>query len=281
MRVLVLGSGPAGLFAAQAAMDAHARNGESGGVAVISVREKSPLYGAQYLHSPIPGVTPAEGRSIAYELRGTSSDYRRKVYGQAWDGNVSPEDLGGHHTGWDIRATYDKLWARWFENIMDDRIDPARLRHHLHNDQPHLVINSIPKPQLCYDPGHNFSATEVWAAGDAPALGITLPYRCMFDSVVCNGEEYPSWYRMSNVFGHTTVEWPGTLAQVPITTASRVKKPLSHNCDCWQSGSPPWLDVGRYGEWSKGVLSHTAYFRAYKRVDEMIGAASAAAEAGA
>jgi hypothetical protein len=108
-------------------------------------------------------------------------------------------------------------------------------------------------------------------------MGIRLPYKCPTNMVVCNGEDNPAWYRMSNVFGHTTVEWPGSLAQVPVASAARVKKPTSHNCNCWAETSP-MIHVGRYGAWEKGVLSHTAYFTAYRTVDEMIGGKGAAAK---
>lgn len=284
MKVIVLGSGPAGLMAAQGIADALENCASEdmippGGaeMSIISRKVKSPLYGAQYLHQPIPRMTPPEPRAISYQMRGSTDDYRRKVYGQMWDGTVSPEDLAGNHMGWDIRATYDALWERWEPIISDVDIDPIGLRNIL-TDDPDLIINSIPRPVLCHQ-GHSFGATEVWAAGDAPELGINLQYRCTPFSVVCNGDDNPSWYRMSNVFGRTTIEWPGSLKAVPVTTATRVQKPTQHQCDCWADA--PMEHVGRYGEWSKGVLSHTAYFKAYKRIDELIGAASAAAEAGA
>lgn len=277
MKIVVLGSGPAGLMAVQGVFDAHHENFDGNlQLMVLSRKEKSPLYGAQYLHQPIPRVTPPEGRGISYLLRGDPDDYRRKVYGQLWDGTVSAEDLDATHMGWDIRATYDRLWESWSGSITDMNIDPVALTNVNAMHEPDLIINSIPRPSLCHQ-GHAFGATEVWAAGDAPSLGIRLPYSSPPYSVICNGEDSPAWYRMSNVFGHTTVEWPGSLGNVPVSTASRVKKPTNHNCDCW-SGLP-MIHVGRYGEWSKGVLSHTAYFKAYKKVDEMmIGAGSAATE---
>lgn len=276
MKVIVLGSGPAGLMSAQAVLDAMNDNMDGTlAMMIISRKQKSPLYGAQYLHQPIPRVTPPEGRRIAYHLRGEVDEYRRKVYGQMWDGTVSAEDLEASHMGWDIRATYDLLWDRWEDAIIDMEVDPVALTNLNVHHEPDLIINSIPRPALCHR-GHLFGATEVWAAGDAPELGIRLPYQATPDAVVCNGESSPLWYRMSNVFGHTTVEWPGSTALVPVKTASKVRKPTSHDCDCWSD--LPMLHVGRYGEWTKGVLSHTAYFKSYRKVDEMIGAASVAAE---
>lgn len=279
MIIVVFGSGPAGLMATQGAADAFTQNYAGGAplnVAVLSQGVKSSLYGAQYLHAPIPRVTPGDSMVVGYQLRGEPDDYRRKVYGSMWNGTVSPEDLTEQHRAWDIRATYDKLWESWSSAINKANIDPIAVRNMLNDPRPpDLVINSIPRPALCHQ-GHAFGATEIWAAGDAPELGITIPYQCPRNMVVCNGEDNPSWYRMSNVFGRTTVEWPGSIPKVPVNTAARVRKPTQHNCDCWAESSI--LHVGRYGEWSKGVLSHTAYHKAYKRVEEMLNAATEASQ---
>jgi hypothetical protein len=264
MKVLVLGCGPAGLMAAQGVRNAHEEAGlpQSLGVRIISIRRPSPLYGAQYLHQPIPGIECGEPVQVNYRLDGSAEGYRRKVYGPMWDGSVSPEDLAESHPAWDIRATYKRLWDLWASSIIDGRIE-----RYMMNDatQPHsgwdLVINSIPRQSLCAKAEHVFGSTEIWAAGDAPDLGINIGhmFRCQPETVICNGEQSPSWYRKSNIFGHTTVEWPGQLGSVPVGTASRVVKPTYTDCDCW----PGVVHVGRYGTWQKGVLSHEAYLAGF------------------
>ena len=259
MRVAILGCGPAGLMAAQAFLpmvDAGVAE-----VDIYSIKRKSPLYGSQYLHRPIPGVTTSEPRSIEYVLRGTPDAYRRKVYGQMWDGSVSPQDYGGLSQAWDIRQTYDNLWKVWEPAIIDGQVDAGFIAQALNAYQ--IVINSIPRPALCWQ-GHQFASQTVIAAGDAPELGIDVgsTFRCNDETVICNGNEYPSWYRLSRIFGHTTVEWPEMQRMVPVSTAARVQKPLSHNCDCWKV---MW-HVGRYGTWTKGVLSHDAYFQTLDRI---------------
>lgn len=257
MKVAILGCGPAGLMAAHAV-------DESGNTPIIySRKQKSPLYGAQYLHKPIPGITPRDEHvTIDYMMRGDVNAYRRKVYGQMWDGTVSPEDLEEQHEAWDIRATYDLLWDAYRDEIEDVDIDPAGVHFISSRSDIGLTINTIPLSAICHQ-GHTFRATEVIAAGDAPDLGINVGsiYHCPPDTVICNGEESPSWYRISRIFDHTTVEWPQFI-KPPIPTASKVLKPLGHNCDCW----PNLACVGRYGAWEKGVLSHTAYEQTIERM---------------
>lgn len=259
VRVAVLGCGPAGLMSAQAVVDACERRRVPYGVVIYSRKIKSPLHGCQYLHRPIPGVTQEGGHEVSYMLRGNSDDYRTKVYGQGFMGSVSPEDLAGDHMAWDLRQTYDTLWDRWKSNVVPMDLYAGAIQELSWAD---LIISSVPRPILCKG-GHFFNSTDIIAAGDAPELGITIPFKCPEDTVVCNAEEAPSWYRMSRVFGHTTVEWPGRVERVPVATASSVQKPTNTNCDCW----PNVFFVGRYGKWEKGVLSSDAYYDSYTMID--------------
>lgn len=262
MRVAILGSGPAGLMAAAAVSHGHDWTSGPYDIQIFSAGGRSPLYGAQYLHAPIPGYTdnryPSAKRPISYILRGEPDQYRLKVYGPMWDGTVSPEDLDETHNAWDIRQTYEALWKEYERNVNEIHMDPAGMRLLVDGRTAYgafdLVINSIPRPALCAE-GHQFASTQIWAAGEAPELGIDLDrFRCDPNTVICNGEENPSWYRLSNIFGYKTVEWPEHI-KPPLPSAALVTKPLKTNCDCW----PDVLHVGRYGKWQKGVLSHHAY----------------------
>lgn len=264
MKIAILGCGPAGLMAAHAIH--QVRTSDPIEVTVLSRKEKSPLHGCQYLHRPIPGMTPRTEQHVSYRLRGDVADYRFKVYGNESVGSVSPEDLIGEHTAWDLRATYDNLWSTYEHLIQDVHLDPTNLENVVLGAD--LTINSIPRPMLCKW-GHTFRYASIIAAGEAPSIGVRLDnmFQCPDNMVICNAEDSPSWYRMARVFGHMTIEWPGQVEQVPITTATTVKKPLEHNCTCWQP-SQGVMHVGRYGKWEKGVLSHTAYFDVLKELDQ-------------
>lgn len=266
MRVAVLGCGPAGLMAVSAAIMAD----PYADIIVLSNKRKSKLYGAQYLHAPIPGYTDEENfTQVAYLLKGETDDYRRKVYGPMWDGTVSPEDLTAEHRAWDIRETYDRLWEDYEDIVENVQIDPAGLRWILDGKSKwgrfNLVISSLHAQTICTE-GHQFQSVKIRAAGDAPALGVELPYRCAEDTVVCNGDDHPSYYRLSNIFGHKTVEWPEWI-DPPITHVF-VDKPLKTNCDCW----PQMLRVGRYGKWEKGVLTHHGYEEVRQHVNGILDA---------
>lgn len=281
LNVAVLGCGPAGLMAAHGASCAmrDLNVNVDALVRVFSRKRKSRLFGAQYLHKPIREVTPLESVHVNYELRGTAEQYREKVYGMMWDGTVSPEDLAERHLAWDIRKTYDRLWELYEGMIIDTgHITFANL-HEIDQGGWDIIINTIPRDRLCYR-GHVFGSTEVIAAGDAPELGIDVSatFRCEPDTVICNGEDYPSWYRMSNIFGHTTVEWPKNMRTAPpVLSAQVVQKPTYTDCSCW----PGWNHTGRYGSWEKGKLSHEAYDDAYALTHEGLRRATAQAAQGA
>jgi hypothetical protein len=247
--VYVLGCGPAGLAAAHAAVQL----GED--VRIFSKRRKSQMFGAQYLHKPIPGIETEEPVEIKYRLEGSIQQYRRKVYGAAYDGTVSPGTLEESHLAWDIRETYDKLWALYSDRITNvsdiDEIWMARNRH------LRPMISSIPRTRICIRPiVHTFHSVDIYAAGEAPEWGI---YFSGFDhirenTVLCNGRDTPAWYRASRIFDRVTVEWPGD--SIPGEQSGfRVVKPITNSCNCW----PEILCVGRYGSWTKGVLVHHAY----------------------
>lgn len=252
--VLILGCGPAGLMAAHAVA---IKTGQP--PAIASKKRKSEMYGAQYLHRPIPnlknGGSPA---LVKYQVWGSAEDYKTKVYGDTWLGSVSPEDLPEQHMAWDIRLAYNELWDLYhgwvidtnLKNIGPDGIEAMHKRFR-------LIISSVPKPLLCYK-GHTFSAQKIKAIGDAPERGIFAPVTIERNTVVCNGEPEPSWYRASNIFGYKTVEYPED-ANPPIPGLADVNKPLWNNCDCW----PDIVHVGRYGTWEKGVLSHHGFEAAW------------------
>jgi hypothetical protein len=118
-----------------------------------------------------------------------------------------------------------------------------------------MVVSSLPRPVLCFNPAHKFVSKTIWAVGDAPERGIFSPVRVKDMSVVCDASDELAWYRASTIFGYSTVEW-SRAKKPPVSGVSAVVKPLVTDCTCW----PMIRHVGRYGLWHKGVLSHTAYF---------------------
>jgi hypothetical protein len=224
--VLVLGCGPAGLMAAQAARDAGAE------VLVLSIRRKSQLYGCQYLHAPLGRYTPSEPVKVTYLLQGTASGYREKVYGAGFAGPVSPEVLGDEHLAWNLREAYDVLYHEWWAYIVDM---PFR------------------------------DGKPIWAMGDSPQQKVPVPVVKLANTdnaVICNGDMDTGWYRASHVWGYGTVEWPyrHERRKPPLTGVALVQKPISTDCDC----HPGVVRAGRYGKWQKGVLTHHAYEETYR-----------------
>jgi hypothetical protein len=259
-RAAVLGCGPAGVFAAQGLVNAGWR------VQMFSKKRRSEMFGAQYLHAPIPGLSNPDAFSlIEYVLQGSVDGYRAKVYGPKSQVEVSPSVLAGSHRAWDIRAAYYLGFDAFLPTIEEATIDPAwMLESGLERDFD-LIVSSIPAPGMCYRPGeHYFTAQTVWAIGDAPERGIFCPIRVPDNTVFCNGEKEPSWYRASNVFGYKTAEWP-VENKPPVKDVAEVTKPIGTNCNCFaydDMGAPiRVMRVGRYGRWDKSELSHRAYER--------------------
>jgi hypothetical protein len=221
-------------------------------VTIFSKKRRSEMFGAQYLHRPIPGLSdfPAV-HSIEYKLLGSVDEYRRKVYGDRAV-KVSPEMLPEVQDAWDIRSAYYKAWALYADRIQNVEISPGWLG--TVGPQFDKLVSSLPSPVLCHDESHKFNSESVWAIGDAPERGVFVPISVDRFTVLLNGHSDTGWYRASNVFGYQTVEWPAG-RKPPIEGVAPVTKPISSDCDCF----PNVVRVGRYGTWTKAVLVHTAF----------------------
>lgn len=263
----VFGCGPAGLMAA------HRLTTLDYDVTIFSIARKSHLNGAQYLHASIPGLPcriPAT-RKVGYKLEGTIEDYRDKVYGAGndtqWSGRVSPDEYGvaGSHYAWDIRSTYDILWDTYGQRVVNTDITPKGVDAILKTGIFDIIVSSVPAPVICHQRDrHMFTSQQIWAIGDAPALGQRCPVRVSPFTVVCNGTRDVGWYRCANVFGYTTAEWPYE-TKPPIEGIVEVNKPLHTTCDCY----PEILRVGRYGKWTKGELSHSAFHALPDQINDL------------
>lgn len=266
IRIAVLGAGPAGLAAIHGLKLALARrlNVIPHFTVITADPVPSTMYGAQYLHQPIPGVTRDLPRTINYRLLGSVSNYSEKVYGPNFNDSVSPEDLPETHSAWDLRLTYQHLWSLYHRHLDLYNIYPSAMPNIL--EAHDFVVSSIPANRICLK-GHHFSSQQIYAAGEAPEIGRTLPYHCAEFNVVCNGMPEPRWYRLSNIYGRKTVEWPAGL-KPPVRGVVSVNKPLRNTCNCWESEK--YLRVGRYGRWEKGVLVHQAFDAAYEWIGERL-----------
>jgi len=244
--VVVLGCGPAGLAAAWAAV-------QSGREAVIVSNTDRPsrLYGCQYLHAPVPGFEHIRSTFVSYDLIGTPEQYRRKVYGDKWEGRVSPEDFVGAHEAWDIRMTYRKMWTHLIELgtvglYSGVQIENGVIPDLVYQLDPGRIISTIPAPALCHR-DHKFSYHKIYANGSIAEQTLED------DSVTCDGTDGHAWYRVSRVFGYETIEW-ASMPKVAVPVAC-VLKPLETECDCY----PEIYRVGRYGAWRKSYLVHEVY----------------------
>jgi threonine dehydrogenase-like Zn-dependent dehydrogenase len=192
LKVIVLGCGPAGLFAAHAAV----RAGHE--VAIFSKKRKSHMYGAQYLHAPIPDLTDdSPSFQVEYRLLGTVADYATKVYGEEPPDFVSPEKLLGRHKAWDIRRAYDRAWSMYEGRIVDWEVKAHDLMDWSISNLD-VLISTIPLPLICQQQGkHFFKTRKAWAIGDAPDRDQFAPALAEYNTVLCNGSNEGSWYRAS------------------------------------------------------------------------------------
>lgn len=262
-RALVLGCGPAGLLAAHACKLAGLQ------VRVASIKQKSQLGGAQYLHHSIPYLTPtAPDSSLVVHGWGTKRGYAQKVYGDrshpvSWDLMLGDRDEEVHPI-WDMVKMYERLWMQWEPEIIDVQLDARMLRNLLEDGGFEIVVNSVHANTICKKKGeHEFPMQPI-------IISPTLPDELEGDvgrdgsEIIYNGSPEDLWYRVSSVFGRDMTEWsfetPGmvkrNLDPFHDSPHMTIHKPLSTTCDCWDGEV---VKVGRFGKWSKGDLVTDAY----------------------
>lgn len=269
-RIVVLGCGPAGIFAAHAAVRAGFDISQ---VQIVSNKRRSEMYGAQYLHSPIPGLSIGDSDRISYELRGTADKYAQKVYGEERPSFVSPDALLGTHDAWDIRDAYYRGYAEYEDRIihmpgidanslMPGSLGASNCIWPLLDAKDVQIISTIPLHKICKARDrHTFKGRRIWTVGTAPERGQTIDWADIpAQTVICNGEDSPSWYRASNVFGYKTLEWAygdsDNRTRPPYDGVVETSKVVSTDCNCYRGRI--WF-AGRTGTWDKNVLAHMAY----------------------
>lgn len=261
--VAILGCGPAGLMAAHAAaMKGHP-------VAIFSKPDsdgkaaKSRLGGAQFLHRPIPLINNEEepDAMITYLCRGDAATYRQKVYGDdptipfvsmenVRDGMVQP--------AWNLQATYDALWEHLSGGAVNPAsIGPAWVQAMVDANEFETIISTVPLPSIClvhngFEPGGcSFYTQKITIAPECIDPGLPD------NTVLYNGDLGRSWYRASRLFGVGSTEWSDLATRPPADGLVKASKPIRTTCKCWEGDV---LRMGRNGTWTKGVLTHDAFF---------------------
>lgn len=255
----ILGCGPSGLLAA------HAANQLGFTPTILSIKQPSRQYGAQWLHAPIHGVTNrSPDGEVKYHLRGSSLVYGRKVYGAQKVSSSFGQFVGDGEVqeAWDLRNAYKKLWRMYEGQISNYVFDPGSMKILIGSQMFDYCISTIPASEICYmrESIHSFKYQPAWVTPRSPAPVPGQPRLPDGDEdfVVYNGEDTEPWYRTSSVFGHTTTEYPYVdFEEAPdVPGAFLIKKPLETDCNCWRDSV---LKAGRYGQWKKGVLTHHVY----------------------
>lgn len=272
-RIAILGCGPAGLIAAQAVANSRDCSYE-----IISRKQPSKQYGAQWIHEPIPGITSEspDGEVVVHHL-GDADGYAKKVYGAAraetsfgeWGDPERPSVI----PAWDMRTVYARLWETHEDRIIDRDLSPDEVLNIVQSGTYDAVISSVPRRAICrsafvnpdegpIEENHEFKSQKVWVR---PSDDVVSG-----NEVVYNGNLEPAWSRYSSVFGHAMYEYgdhsPG---KPPLDDVVPIEKPLATTCNCWRTTGPINF-VGRYGIWSKKVLAHHAYDEAAHVIESVV-----------
>lgn len=246
--VIILGSGPAGLFAAQAV------DSMGGEPQIFSVKKKSELVGPQFLHQRIPGLSEGtDWREVDVYRLGTPEGYIRRVYGDSATPSQWYEKEHWKLQAWNMQAAYDRAWDKFESRIVNQKLD-ARDVEEMTAYFP-IVISTIPLWSICKGE-HTFESVSVLVVNDVVRKSL---YGDIKNYIIYNGSDDHGWYRTSYIFGKAITE---TVATDRTHSLFREHndvvagfKIVGHDCDC----HPNLIRAGRMGTWRRGVLTHHAY----------------------
>jgi hypothetical protein len=249
------------LFAAQA-LKLHGYN-----PAIISKKQKSVIYGAQYLHRPIPGLSSQAPTAEITTIRvGAPEVYAERVYGLGTI-RTSWERVVPRSEAWDLRATYDRAWEEFGDDIIDWTVSPAELTEF--TGQFDLVISTIPAWAICQRPSEHYFKSLNILVQKGVDLSSFVPDFIDEDSswVMYNGTTQHAWYRASSIFGHTSIEARAEQHLVTNKSWEPGFKIVDTDCDC----HPTIVKTGRMGLWKRGVLTHHAFEHTIEAISDQFG----------
>jgi hypothetical protein len=258
--VAILGTGPAGLMAAQACALAEVP------YVLFGLGAPSQIGGAQFLHHAIPGINDeTPDGTITYRMVGSPFGYKEKVYGDEQVSFVSASNIkdGEQVPAWSLQETYARLLSAHAGAINQLAIDPMWVDETLTSDRFRLIVSTIPRPAMCLShagmvpqqPAHAFVSQPVRIANEAmmPSIENVIFY---------DGTPNVSWYRTANIFGCGSTEWGDSMKDRKLWYETvTVRKPLHTTCVCFDALV---LFTGRYGKWQKGKLAHEAFVDTWK-----------------
>jgi hypothetical protein len=227
---------------------------------IMSKKQKSVIYGAQYLHKPIPGLSSqAPHGCVKTTLRGKPEVYAERVYGNA-------QHLTSWHRvepvvyAWNLRAVYERAWKKFQDNIADITVGPEDIAEF--TIQFDLVVSTIPLWSICMKPKeHRFNSAAILVK-KFPASKSGSNW------VVYNGTRDDDWYRSSSIFGHRSYEARSHPRLLTDSGWEPGYKVIDTNCDC----HPNVVRAGRMGKWTRGVLTHHAFETTIEAIADQYGA---------
>ena len=249
--IVIIGCGPAGLFAAQACKDVNIPY-----VVYSDKVNKSVIGGAQFVHEiPVSLSHLVQRKDVKFEFHGTREGYAEKIYGDpladcSWD-NYSR----GLHKAWSMKEVYDLLWGMHWNNVAAISINGFSLVNLL--NQYKKVIIAAPLFHFCTK-NHAFESEGVYISK------VDLVGQNIEPKIIYNGIKLPSYYRVSYLDGVMSAEVSLRSFEAMEEGAYKseiqdewtfIRKPLKTNCDC----HPEAVRVGRMGLWDKKGLVHHAH----------------------
>lgn len=204
MKVAILGTGMPALVAAHAAFKIT----DCDELVLYGPNEKQKPYGARFYEREIPGLTGPDSLMCHVQANGEAEAYTKKL-GAPMTRYTRPRP---DFLAFDYHDAYEILWDAWSECIIPMRTDKAMINESYWDDCDY-VISTLPRPEW-YEPQDysHFAATRHWRLDECHEevrSPYVLPEKNIHKQImVFDGGEDSSWFRITQLFGLMSVEWP-------------------------------------------------------------------------
>lgn len=262
MRVAVLGSGPAGLLAAETALDQHhdavvdvfTNNQQTSYVVPGSAVSAAEPEFREFMEHHL-GMSPAESiLPYSRKLRGTAKQYSQKTLGLGGESSVNVM-RNRFSEGVPLALLNDVLHGRWVGKMKhwDARMDDLPRGYD-------ITISTIPRFLLCSDERHDFVKRHTYIVDYAKGKSFIEGDFVHPFGVVYSGDPDDFWvYSGMDASGEATefTEYQPDWECIP------ARRPIKTNCTCESTV----VKAGTLGRWSPAVGVLDAYIQTIKAVD--------------
>lgn len=205
MKITVAGTGLPALIVAHAATKWSEWNGNDLELTIYGEHEPYVPLGAKWFETAIPDIL-VPSAIVETQSVGDPEDYISKICSPISPYNQARADFYAY----DYHSAHEQLSSKYHNKLFAMSIDRKTVQEYPEVVDVDYVFNTMPRPIFYPQASGSFSASRQWRLDEGREKGIySIPGENGDRNVmIYDGTLDTSWYRISQLFGLISVEWP-------------------------------------------------------------------------